>query len=46
MDNPASNVEWVLSEMLNQPEVLKKVVDEIARWLERRDGSRIRYSRA
>ena len=31
VDNSDNNVEWVLSKMLNQLEVLQKAVDEIDR---------------
>ncbi|CAM8922801.1 unnamed protein product [Rhodiola kirilowii] len=29
MDNPSNAVEWALAEMINQPELLKKAVDEL-----------------
>ena len=52
VDNPANNVEWVLSEMLNQPEVLKKAVDEIdrvvgkKRWVQESDIPKLNYVKA
>ncbi|QHO18395.1 Isoleucine N-monooxygenase [Arachis hypogaea] len=29
MDNPYNNVEWVLSEIINQPEILQKAIEEL-----------------
>jgi phenylalanine N-monooxygenase len=52
VDNPANNVEWVLSEMLNQPEVLQKAVDEIdrvvgkERWVQEYDIPELNYVKA
>jgi phenylalanine N-monooxygenase len=52
VDNPANNVEWVLSEMLNQPEVLQKAVDEIdrvvgkERWVQEYDIPGLNYVKA
>lgn len=52
VDNPANNVEWILSEMLNQPEVLQKAVDEIdrvvgnERWVQEYDIPKLNYVKA
>jgi hypothetical protein len=52
VDNPANNVEWVLSEMLNQLEVLQKVVDEIyrvvrkERWVQESNIPKLNYVKA
>ncbi|GLT55162.1 hypothetical protein SLA2020_283070 [Shorea laevis] len=52
VDNPANNVEWILSEMLNQPEVLQKAVDEIdrvvgkERWVQEYDIPELNYVKA
>jgi phenylalanine N-monooxygenase len=52
VDNPANNVEWVLSEMLNQPKILKKAVDEIdrvvgkKRWVQESDILELNYVKA
>ncbi|KAE8076178.1 hypothetical protein FH972_014842 [Carpinus fangiana] len=52
VDNPANNVECVLSEMLDQPEVLQKAVDEIdrvvgkERWVQEYDIPELNYVKA
>jgi hypothetical protein len=52
VDNPANNVEWVLSEMLNQLEVLQKAVDEIyrvvrkERWVQESNIPKLNYIKA
>jgi phenylalanine N-monooxygenase len=52
VDNPANNVEWALSEMLNQPDVLEKAVEEIdrvvgkERWVQEYDIRELNYVKA
>jgi phenylalanine N-monooxygenase len=52
VDNPTNNIEWVLSEMLNQLEVLQKAVDEIdrvvgkERWVQESDNPKLNYVKA
>ncbi|KAE8076198.1 hypothetical protein FH972_014862 [Carpinus fangiana] len=51
-NNPANNVEWVLSKMFNQLEVLEKAVDEIdrvvgkERWVQESDIPKLNYVKA
>ena len=52
VDNLANNIEWVLSEMLNQLVVLQKAVDEIdrvvgkERWVQESDIPKLNYVKA
>ena len=52
VDNSANNVEWILLEMLNQLEVLKKAIDEIdrvvgkERWVQKSDIPKLNYVKA
>ncbi|XP_049386063.1 isoleucine N-monooxygenase 1-like [Solanum stenotomum] len=52
VDNPSNAVEWVLAEMLNQPMLLQKAIEElntvvgINRWVQESDLSRLNYVKA
>lgn len=52
MDNPSNDVEWAMAEMLNQPEILQKVVEELDRVVGRErlvqesDFSQLNYIKA
>uniref|UniRef100_M1ALH4 Cytochrome P450 n=1 Tax=Solanum tuberosum TaxID=4113 RepID=M1ALH4_SOLTU len=52
VDNPSNAVEWVLAEMLNQPMLPQKAIEElnivvgINRWVQESDLSRLNYVKA
>ncbi|XP_041006538.1 tryptophan N-monooxygenase CYP79A68-like [Juglans microcarpa x Juglans regia] len=52
VDNPSNCIEWTLAEMLNQPELLQKAVEEIdrvvgkKRWVEESDIPQLNYVKA
>ncbi|MED6217190.1 hypothetical protein PIB30_015308 [Stylosanthes scabra] len=52
IDNPYNNVEWVLSEMMNQPEILQKAIEELdsvigkERLVQESDISKLNYVKA
>ncbi|XP_041014058.1 tryptophan N-monooxygenase CYP79A68-like [Juglans microcarpa x Juglans regia] len=52
VDNPSNCIEWTLAEMLNQPEILQKAVEEIdrvvgrERWVEESDIPQLNYVKA
>ncbi|KAH0678051.1 hypothetical protein KY284_019136 [Solanum tuberosum] len=51
-DNRSNTVEWALTEMLNQPKLMQKVIEElnivvgISRWVQESDLSRLNYVKA
>ncbi|XP_041013559.1 tryptophan N-monooxygenase CYP79A68-like [Juglans microcarpa x Juglans regia] len=52
VDNPSNCIEWTLAEMLNQPELLQKAVEEIdrvvgkKRWVKESDIPQLNYVKA
>lgn len=52
VDNPSNNIEWTLAEMLNEPELLQKAVEEIdrvvgkKRWVQESDIPQLNYVKA
>uniref|UniRef100_M1ALH2 N-hydroxylating cytochrome P450 CYP79D1 n=1 Tax=Solanum tuberosum TaxID=4113 RepID=M1ALH2_SOLTU len=52
VDNPSNAVEWVLAEMLNQPILMQKAIEElnivvgINRWVQESDLPRLNYVKA
>ncbi|CAI9774058.1 unnamed protein product [Fraxinus pennsylvanica] len=52
VDGPAAGTEWALAEMINQPEILQKVIEEIDRvvgkdrWIQESDVHQLNYLKA
>lgn len=52
VDNPANTVEWVMAEMINRPDILKKATAEIdmvvgkSRWVQESDIPKLNYVKA
>ncbi|WMV22654.1 hypothetical protein MTR67_016039 [Solanum verrucosum] len=52
VDNPSNTVEWALTEMLNQPKLMQKAIEElnivvgINRWVQESDLSKLNYVKA
>ncbi|KAI3980179.1 hypothetical protein MKX01_033320 [Papaver californicum] len=52
MDNPANAVEWAMTEIINQPDILRKAAEEIdmvvgkSRWVQESDIPKLNYVKA